>query len=918
MKWISNFLRRPAPQPPSPAVPQQPGAAAPTADLAALRSQFAGAESGPLRERLAGRLGQALAEAGQPPRADDDPAVRVAAICHAHDKALALAWLADLDDQASLGTVALQARGGEVRYAAVLRVDAEAVLERVVQASRDKDKRVHRHCADRLRQRRDAQASARRAAAIADQLRALLDTAPQSLSRLMELKKSVSELAPDAAQAECAALLDAAFTRLRQETEAQRRLHALQESARQLDADCVQAHWPWSACLPEWRARLDVLQQDAAGQPAWLAAPAQALATTLAGIGSRLAEMAGEDARAAECEAFLAALEREPPGEADARARWQSLARPRHAEARQALEARWNALHAGLYPAQAVAAEPTPAATTETRARPAPKLDHAALGDLLDQLERAIGAGHLADGDAAARRIKSLIAGTTLRGALESRWHALQAELETLRGWARWGTQQAREKLIAEAEALSVGEPTVDRLAEAIPAMREAWKRLDTHGPAGKAQWESFDAALEKAYAPVAAQRAEQAARQAEARAFKEDLCARWEADDAWRQADFKSVEARRADLIQQWRAAPQAGFRDERALRKRFDALIEALDRHLDAARAAERARREQIIQAAEALAAETDTRRAIAAAKALQQSWSKDGASVRLKRGDDQKLWQRFRAACDAVFARLDAQRAEQATERARQAEARRHLLDEFAAALAGSDVQSIRQAMARFQSDWDAGRPSGRDRGGERGDEAQERQEQQARALLDQARQRIEALRQNRLQARYDLLAHKSALAERIETAVLADKPIEALLAEVKDAWSALPDLPGKSERLLAGRLAGASAITPAAMKAGRETRESLLLDLEIALGIASPDHCAEMRRERQLARLQDRFGQAAQETEAPDDMLARWHATPGASDPESAARVATVIRQLTGRAAASRPARGTQPRAPASLT
>ncbi len=867
MKWISNLLRRPAAQPPSPPSPTTPGT--PKADPDA-------------------------------PRPDDAPAVHADAVCHAQDKRLALGWLADLHDQDALGTVAVQARSGEVRLAAARRIDADEVLERVALASRDKDKRVHRHCAELLRLRRAAQADARRGREIADQLRALLETSPQSLSQLMALQKAVGELAPDGgAGEECGALLEAAFARLREETEVQRRLHVRLDAARRLQAELGQARWPWSDRLPGWRAGLEALKQETVPTPAWLAALSQALAAALDALESGLAGLAADDNRVDECERYLAALEHGDTMEGGARERWQALPRPASASAAQALEARWQALSTRLQPAQAAPAEAKPATEAVPDPRPAPKLDQDALRGQLDGLAQAVGAGHLADAEAAARRIKALVAGQALRGALESRWHGLQAELETLRGWARWGTGQAREKLIADAQALLAGEPPVEQLAEAVPALREAWKRLDAHAPASKAQWEGFDATLEKAYAPVAARRAEQAARQAEARTAREALCAGWEADTTWQQADFKSVEARRADLISQWRAAPQAGFRDERALRKRFDPLIEAIDRHLDAARSAEQLRREQIIQAAEALAGETDSRRAVAEAKALQQAWSGGTAAVRLRRADEQKLWQRFRSACDAVFARLDAQRAEQTAQRAQLAEARQKLLDDFAATVAGGDAAAIRQAMAGFQTEWDAARPAGRGREERRPDPLETR----ARAQLDEARQRLEALRRAREQARYDVLARKSALAERVETAVLADEATEAMVAEVMAAWAQLPGLPGSSERRLAQRLAEASRITPQRLADCQARRESLLLDLEIALGLPSPDHCADTRRERQLARLQDRFGPAAEQPQDPEDLLARWYATPASANPSEAPRLAAIVRHLSARPGAA---------------
>ena len=48
------------------------------------------------------------------------------------------------------------------------------------------------------------------------------------------------------------------------------------------------------------------------------------------------------------------------------------------------------------------------------------------------------------------------------------------------------------------------------------------------------------------------------------------------------------------------------------------------------------------------------SDLRQAMNEAKVLQERWSREGQPVRLKRGDEVKLWQRFRAACNAVFER------------------------------------------------------------------------------------------------------------------------------------------------------------------------------------------------------------------------------------------------------------------------
>ncbi len=864
MKWLSKLLKKPDAKPSVPSSPATAKSAKPAEDSKRLRGAL---------------VGQTRA-----PQAEDSAEVWVAAICQAPDKALALTWLAGLKGDVHLGEVATRARGAEVRFAAAQRIETNAVLEQVAQASRDKDKRVYRHCADLLRQRRQADASARRALEIAGELHSLLDTAPLPVTPLIELKKELSALG-DAGEPgrECNALLEQALARLQQEAEARRDLHLNQGAAVALASECASAAWPWSEQLAGWRARLDSLSQASAGLPSWLAdqASARALGESLGEVESRLATLAGDDERALACEQFLAPLETGTLPDADTAAAWDALDKPNHADARQVLESRRQALSCYIPPVAVSEPAPTPVP------RAKPRVDHDAVRELLDKLEQTIEQGHLVDADAIAKQIKA----TPPHGALEPRWHGLQAQLEQLRGWARWGTGQAREQLIAAAAELLNGERDVDELALAIPALRGEWKRLNAHGAAAKGQWESFDTTLEKAYQPVAAQRAEQTAHQAEARAAKEAFCADWEAEASgivWDQADFKMIEARHAEMIKHWRAAPLAGFRDERGLRKRFDTLIGGIEQRLDAARGAELERREQLIAAAEALSGQSDLGLAMTQAKALQERWNQPATPVRLKRRDEEKLWKRFRAACDDVFGRRDAQRAEQAAQRQERAQSRQLVLDSFAATLTGADANGIKQALAQFRADWGAGKPAAR--------EAGDRLETQARDLQQQAQQQLDELRNQKHLARFELLAQRAALAERVEAAALAAEPLEAVVAEAKQAWDGLPQLPGKTESLLTQRFAGASSVTHAVLATGRETREALLLDLEIALGLPSPEACAAVRRERQLERLQNRFGAAAPLSLEAETLLTRWYATAALPDAVSDRRLAVVVRQL----------------------
>lgn len=890
MNWMKKLLRKPTLPSATAQVPPRLVTQPLVDDTGNLRRRLIEAASNEEREQAARNLGLALARLAQAPRSEDPSGVWVAAACDVSDKALALAWTARLEGDAGLGEVAIHGRFSEVRFASVQRVHDSAVLERVSQASRDKDKRVYRYCADRLRQRRQAGEDARRAVELAAALRGLLDVEPMHLSRMLDLEKTFRSLGEGPqAISECKALLDRAHARLQQELLARRDLQARQAEAQRLLQECSNVEWTESVHRRDWRGRLEALANAQVGLPSWLSsqAPSKMLDELLREIECRLVELDAEGESVLACEEFLTRLAACAPNDAEsaitAATAWAALTKPRNRVARQDFESRWLALHTPADSASSMSAN---------RASAPLMIDHDAVRRLLEKLERDVEQGHLADAEKVAKALGAASGGNRLAGEMESRLQRANAHLGKLRGWAEWSTGQARDNLITAAQQLLMGSPTVADLAQGVRGLREKWKQLNTQGGAtAKEQWERFDAALKKAYQPVAAHHAEEAARQADAREVKLALCVEWESycsGIVWEHIDYKLLEIDRQELLRRWRAAAQASFRDERMLRKRFDKLSDSIDRRLDAIRTTEVERREQLIAQAEALREASDLGRAITEVKALQNRWGGEAIPLRLDRRDDQKLWQRFRAACDEVFARRDAQRARLVAQREEGKQAIRSLLEAFAATLAVNDATLIKRALNQFRADWNAAKVNTR--------EWAEGQEARARDLQQQAQQRIERLLHEKHNTQFELLEKKAAIADGVEAAAVALEHPEANIDAAKAAWDALPRLPGKSESMLAERLARAPGVTAMDLTSGREAREMILIDLEIALGLPSPDASIDARRRRQLEHLQNRFGPDAKRAPEAEALLVRWYATAAAPDTSLDQRVAAVKHRL----------------------
>jgi hypothetical protein len=231
-----------------------------------------------------------------------------------------------------------------------------------------------------------------------------------------------------------------------------------------------------------------------------------------------------------------------------------------------------------------------------------------------------------------------------------------------------------------------------------------------------------------------------------------------------------------------------------------------------------------------------------AIRAVISLQKTWQETGG-VHLGRKDDQALWARFHAATSAVFARRDEQRSKHNEERAR------------------------------------------RDT------------ERKARDDRREAERRVVQQKHEAHRGRFERLAARSALIERLEAAAAAGSVPQELSAEVEGAWKALPPLGMDGEKALLARLAAAPQATAAQLERGRVERESLLLDLEVALGIPSPGSVAPQRRERQLKALQERFkSRSAAPAETPEATVARWYSIAAAPDATQAGRMNAVVRAL----------------------
>jgi hypothetical protein len=767
-------------------------------------------------------------------------------------------------DEAAAVDFILQSEFSELRLAAAELVHGRDHLERVHTAMRNVDRRVAKLVQGRLDAIRHHESELRRGEEALAQARALLNDALLTPNHVAELDRKWSvirapELAPDfdTVRAELG-------RRLASQVALQRAMIDRLAVLRGLEAGGLDA-----ATLA---ARLAGLQQE---QEAALVDPGHAslpralvaeFATEHARLTASLATIEQDQAALAAREAALAAWEAQAPAELrhDAlRKEWQRLpALPANAAA-GALQARFDALLASL-PQEARPPKPVPTPKEGARegakegSRPAARGADQAFLDNMEALEAALQQGSLgtaAELDKALKEAKDK--GMRLSAPQADRLAHLRAELKRLSDWARWGGNVSREELIKTVETLPTQGLAMAELAKKVGSMRDRWKALDSlSGPAPRSLWERFDAACSAAYAPAAAHfrqlADERHANAARGQALVEEAQAeigRLQSGEA----DWKHVSG----TVQRLRTAWSHLGAVDRKEKKRLDALfahaLTTLQRPLEDQRKVEIAVREQLIEEVRKL--DPHERHAVDMLRELQARWQEHARALPLERKAEQALWQRFRGACDALFAARKEQAHAADSERRAHEAAKEALCERLEAAAPDATPSNVGKLLREAAAEWNAIGPV------PRAHEA--RIDKRYHAAVARVQQHADAARRAQDTVLAGAVRDKLRLVQALENA-LANPAAHTQGADWRGRWDAMLPLDGGYEPILRVRFDAALAALDATeieraayVRTMEDNRARLLNDLlrlEIAAGIDSGPEFARERLRLQVEVLQ----------------------------------------------------------------
>lgn len=284
------------------------------------------------------------------------------------------------------------------------------------------------------------------------------------------------------------------------------------------------------------------------------------------------------------------------------------------------------------------------------------------LAKLLTELEEHINAGLLKEANKCHQHtVQAMKKISQQEGKkFQRQYQNLTAQLTEIRDWQGFAATPKKEALCESMEALvdSTIDPSI--LADKINALQEEWKAI---GPIArqddKILWNRFRNAADKAYVPCKAHYVEMAEQRQQNLVNRQQLIAQltdYEANMDWDAADWGVVQKTLDAARETFRAFSPVDRHEHKDSQASLQTISDKIYSHIKAEYQNNIEAKEALINTAKSLQEVEDLSQAIEQSKQLQADWKAIGMTPNKA---DQKLWQEFRVACDAVFSRRDEQR-------------------------------------------------------------------------------------------------------------------------------------------------------------------------------------------------------------------------------------------------------------------
>ncbi len=449
-----------------------------------------------------------------------------------------------------------------------------------------------------------------------------------------------------------------------------------------------------------------------------------------------------------------------------------------------------------------------------------------------------------------------------------------RSELSYLQGYAKWGGDVSRDELIKTVEDLPALSLTPTEVAKKIAALRERWKEMEANsGAANKELWERFDAACKIAYAPAALYFQEQAELRkvnlSTAETTLNDVRTKV-ADLLQAPPDWKAIANFCSVSQQNWKKLGHVDRKHKARLDAEFEASLELLQQPLQQRRNEDMVARAALIKDVEAL--DPLQKNVAEKLRLLQERWKSHATSVPLRRKDEQALWDKFRAACDHLFAQRKLASGEADVQRKENLAIKLDLLDKLEQALASVDLK-IPVLLQQTSTTWRLTGPVPR------------AEETKLEQRYQNAVQELQNLDQTRLEQQSQI-ARKNCIrqlagCQQLEQILIQETRDEndlAQIAQISEELTQLGTLPAKLRTILNARFQAAMAALDNTtdayrllLKKNAAESDSRLLQLEILFGINSPPELSRERMQMQVEVLQSSLKRGGSEQSGQQTLL-----------------------------------------------
>lgn len=501
---------------------------------------------------------------------------------------------------------------------------------------------------------------------------------------------------------------------------------------------------------------------------------------------------------------------------------------------------------------------------------------------ILAELAGEIEHGHLKSSQRLLKEASQLVKHLPMKTAsgYQKRLRELTIRVNELRDWQGFVSTPKKEELCQEMESLVGAEMDPQALSNRIRRLQEEWRALgDADKGRNKELWVRFSVAAEKAYEPCRAYFDKLHEIRNQNLAQRQRLCDQLETylnQYDWANADWKAVNEVYETAKNEWRLYTPVERKEGKVVQDRFNELLDRLRSKLQDEFNRNRAKREKLIEQAEALAQSDDVASAIDQVKGLQRQWREVGM---VARKDDARLWKRFRAACDQIFARRDQQRDAALKEREQNAVHAEHLCEQIEQLAENpiDDVAVARQEFSRLRHCFEALGPLPR----ELSDTIQKRYQ----AVCQHMKQALIQAQAQLRQVAYQELWRRAAICDELEDSLLSAAHGEAINSSVAADWNSEQDLPPAAQHGLQARYDAVVKLLQEGVKPDAQTLadnaerlHDLCIRMEIVAGVDSPQQDQQRRMELQVSRLssglQGRQNQAVSGAELVEQLQVEW--------------------------------------------